>query len=601
MIDGGIAGQVLYVNLSEQRTWTESLDETIVRDYVGGLGTCIKLASDLIPRGVAPLSPESVFVLGVGPLVGTDLPSSSRMYVVGKLPASGTVGWCGAGGYSFGAQLKYAGYDHVVVTGKADKPVYLDIDDQRIYIRDAKDLWGQGVDDTTEFFHEKLDAHPGVLTIGPAGENKSTIAMAFVDRISTLGRGGFGAVMGSKNLKAIVVQGTGEVTVSDRKRFNKLSRSVLNTIRSYPYLKEWQDLGMLKSFPMVPVEVYKRMKERRAACVSCPVGCKDVVRIPDGPFAGLVKHTSSALNLFTPMMYGMKDPWNAVKLVTDLDSYGMDMFEIFGLMGMARDLSASGVISLASEEPEIDLTSLPSMSIWAEKIARRHGTGNLLADGFTTVMETLGPEAKQYAPALIKGIHPYAGPGAALPWDRFGTMELGQVLDPRGPHVGSGGSPTYFAIRPLDVFPKHLKRMGVPEDAVDRILGPDRNELHVGRLLRYSHTWFATLGSLGLCARGQVNRFYNADLCAEAYEAATGISTSAADLRKRIERVWTTFRELNILEGLDASKESLPDQWFKKSGFKDYLTGEPLRKEQAEEMKREYFDEWGVSDEIDKA
>jgi len=601
MIDGGIAGQVLYVNLSEQRTWTESLDETIVRDYVGGLGTCIKLASDLIPRGVAPLSPESVFVLGVGPLVGTDLPSSSRMYVVGKLPGSGTVGWCGAGGYSFGAQLKYAGYDHVVVTGKADKPVYLDIDDQRIYIRDAKDLWGQGVDDTTEFFHEKLDAHPGVLTIGPAGENKSTIAMAFVDRISTLGRGGFGAVMGSKNLKAIVVQGTGEVTVSDRKRFNKLSRSVLNTIRSYPYLKEWQDLGMLKSFPMVPVEVYKRMKERRAACVSCPVGCKDVVRIPDGPFAGLVKHTSSALNLFTPMMYGMKDPWNAVKLVTDLDSYGMDMFEFFGLMGMARDLSASGVISLASEEPEIDLTSLPSMSIWAEKIARRHGTGNLLADGFTTVMETLGPEAKQYAPALIKGIHPYAGPGAALPWDRFGTMELGQVLDPRGPHVGSGGSPTYFAIRPLDVFPKHLKRMGVPEDAVDRILGPDRNELHVGRLLRYSHTWFATLGSLGLCARGQVNRFYNADLCAEAYEAATGISTSAADLRKRIERVWTTFRELNILEGLDASKESLPDQWFKKSGFKDYLTGEPLRKEQAEEMKREYFDEWGVSDEIDKA
>ena len=593
MITGGVAGQVLHVNLSEQRTWTEPLDEKIVRDYVGGLGICIKLASDLIPPGAAPLSPESVFVLGAGPLVGTDLPSSSRIYVVGKLPASGTVGWCGAGGYSFGAQLKYAGYDHVIVSGMADRPVYLDIDDNRVDIRDAKDLWGLGVDDTNEFFCKKSDQQPGVLAIGPAGENKSVIAMAFVDRISSLGRGGFGAVMGSKNLKAIVVRGTGGVTVSDRKRFNKISDSVLDSIRTYPYLKEWQDLGMLKAFPMVPVDVYKRMKQRRTACVSCPVGCKDVVRIPDGPFEGLVKHTSSAINLFTPMMYGMKDPFQAVKLITDLDDYGIDMFEFFGLMGLTRDLAASGEIHLKPDEPEIDLTSLASMTVWAKMIARRKGTGDLLADGFTAVIEKLGPEAKKQSPALIKGMHPYAGPGAALPWDRFGTMELGQVLDPRGPHVGSGGSPTYFALRPLEVFPKHLKRMGVPKEAVDRILGPDKDELHIGRLLRYSHAWFATLGSLGLCARGQVNRFYNADLCAEAYEAATGISTTAADLRKRTDRIWTTFREINIREGLDDSKEALPDQWFKKSGFKDYLSGEPLTKDQAEEMKKDYFDEWG--------
>jgi aldehyde:ferredoxin oxidoreductase len=599
MITGGFAGQVLHVNLSEQRTWTEPLDETIVRDYVGGLGICIKLASDLILPGAAPLSPESVFILGAGPLVGTDLPASSRIYVVGKLPASGTVGWCGAGGYSFGVQLKYAGYDHVIVSGMADRPVYLEIDDNRVNIRDAKDVWGWGVDDTCKFFYNKSDEMPGVLAIGPAGENKSAIAMAFVDRISTLGRGGFGAVMGSKNLKAIVVRGTGSVTVSDRKRFKKMSDSVVNAIRTYPYLKEWQDLGMLKAFPMVPVDVYKRMKQRRTACVSCPVGCKDVVRIPDGPFKGLVKHTSSAINLFTPMMYGMKDPFEAVKLITDLDDYGIDMFEFFGLMGLMRDLAASGAILLKPDEPEIDLTSLSSMTAWAKKIARREGTGDLLADGFTAVIEKLGeklePEAKKQSLALIKGMHPYAGPGAALPWDRFGTMELGQVLDPRGPHVGSGGSPTYFALRPLAVFPKHLKRMGVPEDAVDRILGPDKDELHIGRLLRYSHAWFATLGSLGLCARGQVNRFYNADLCAEAYEAATGIPTTAADLRKRIDRIWTTFREINIREGLDDSKEALPDQWFKKSGFKDYLSGEPLTKEQAEEMKREYFDEWGWS------
>ncbi len=593
MIKGGFAGRILHVNLSEKRAWSVPLDPALAKDYIGGLGMCIRLAADHIPLGVDPLAPESVFVLGAGPLVGTDLPSSSRMYAVAKLPASNTVGWCGAGGYTFGAQLKYAGYDHIIVSGKADTPVFISINDDRVDIRKADALWGMGVDETCESLSSTSDAPTGVMAIGPAGENMSVIAMAFVDRISTLGRGGFGAVMGAKNLKAIVVKGSGGVLAADRKRFNTLSRSIFNSIREYPYLKEWQDLGMLKSFPMVSADMYKRMKLRRTACVSCSVGCKEVVRIPNGPFAGLTKHTSSAINLFTPMMYGMKDPWQAVKLVSDLDAYGVDMFEFFGLMQMAGRLAAAGMIALAPDEPAIDLTSFDSMSAWAKRIAFRHGTGDLLADGFTAVIQTLGPDAKDHAPALIKGIHPYAGPGAALPWDRFGTMELGQVLDPRGPHVGSGGSPTYFALRPLAVFPKHLKRMGVSEDAVDRILGPDRDQLHVGRLLRYSHAWFAILGSLGICARGQVNRFYNADLCADAYEAATGIPTSTDDLCKRADRVWTLFRELNIRHGLDASKEALPEQWFRDAGFKDYLTGTPLTIEQAEKMKTDYFDEWG--------
>jgi len=263
---GGFSGKILFVDLSDSRVWTVPLEESIAADYMGGLGVCIRLAADYIPPGVAPLSAKNVFVLGVGPLVGTDLPSSSRMYVVSKLPASGTVGWCGAGGYTFGAQLKYAGYDHIVVTGKAETTVYLDIEDDRVEIRDASGFWGKGIDETYDLICRDCNELPGVLSVGPAGENKSAIAMAFVDRISTLGRGGFGAVMGSKNLKAIVVRGTGGVRVSDRKRFNRISRAVLKSIKEYPYLKEWQDLGMLKAFPIVPVEVYQQMKVRRTAC-----------------------------------------------------------------------------------------------------------------------------------------------------------------------------------------------------------------------------------------------------------------------------------------------------------------------------------------------
>ena len=331
MKPGGFAGSILSVDLSKNAVSTQPIDEAMARDYIGGLGVCIKLASDLIPAGAEPLAPNNTFVLGAGPLVGTSLPSASRLFVVTKLPASKTVGWCGAGGYSFGAQLKSCGYDHIAVTGRADKPVYLYIEDEKIEIRDASTVWGLGVGSAYDSISEKHNGRIGILTIGPAGENSSAISMAFVDRISTLGRGGFGAVMGSKNLKAIVVKGSGGIKVANRKQFASINQAVMNSIKEYAYLKEWQDLGMFKAFPMVPLDDYKKIKARRVACVSCPVGCKDVVKIPEGPYAGIEKHTSSAINLLTPMMYGKKNMWESMGMVIELDNFGLDMFEFFNM------------------------------------------------------------------------------------------------------------------------------------------------------------------------------------------------------------------------------------------------------------------------------
>lgn len=195
-------------------------------------------------------------------------------------------------------------------------------------------------------------------------------------------------------------------------------------------------------------------------------------------------------------------------------------------------------------------------------------------------------------------MHPYAGPGSALPWDMFGTMELGQVLDPRGPHVGSGGSPTYFAKRPLEVFPRHLSRMGVPHDVIARILpglGSPGSEqgLRVGTLLKYSHAWFATLGSMGICARAQINRFYNASLCGELYEAVTGIPTDLAGLGKRVNRIWTLYRLANVREGMNRKDETVPEQWFQEPGFRNYVTEEPISRQEVDQMIDDYYEEWG--------
>jgi aldehyde:ferredoxin oxidoreductase len=231
-------------------------------------------------------------------------------------------------------------------------------------------------------------------------------------------------------------------------------------------------------------------------------------------------------------------------------------------------------------------------------VSYREGLGEVLAEGFEGILREFGEDAEPLAPALIKGMHPYAGPGSALPWNLFGTMELGQVLDPRGPHVGSGGSPTYFAKRPLEVFPRHLKRMGVPSEAFERILPPDgaadgKPALRVGRLLRYSHRWFSILGSLGICARAGINRFYHASLCAEFYEMVTGIETDLDELGRRADRVWTLLRLASLREGLGRRDEGLPEKWFEEPGFKNYVTGEPLTREEAERMIEDYYEEWG--------
>jgi aldehyde:ferredoxin oxidoreductase len=494
--------------------------------------------------------------------------------------------------------LKNAGYDHVVIEGRADRPVVLKIIDDEVEICDGRSLWGKGVDETSEALREDFGSPLGVLAIGQAGENLSSFSMAFIDRVATLGRGGFGAVMGSKNLKAIAVKGTRGIQVSDRKRYKALNDALFKRIREYPHLKERQDFGLVSLTDSVPRDIYEKIKKRRMACVSCPVGDKDVVEIPTGRFQGLVACSPSAVNLFIPLIYGFKDYAEAIKCVSVLDGYGLDMFEFFGVMTFAEALSDHGFITRDMAQDEIRVDSLASMETWARKIALREGLGRVLADGFNGILREFGQEAKEYAPSVVKGMLPYVEPQGPVPWHLFGTMELGQVLDPRGPHVGASGSPTYFERRPLDLFPRHLDRMGAEQEAIHRVFpSPDSAErdedLRIGRLLKYSHRWFAILGSLGICARAQINRFYNASLCADLYTAVTGVQTDRQGLVHRADRVWTLLRMANLREGLDRKADAIPQGWSGAGGFKDYVTEQPVDRVTLEGMVEEYYDEQG--------
>jgi aldehyde:ferredoxin oxidoreductase len=593
---GGFTGRTLFVDLSDSRAWIQPLDPCMAEEFLGGFGLNVRLAWDHITPGTDALDPKNRIILGAGPMVGTNVPASSRVYAVCKFPASGTVGWCGAGGMTFGCMLKASGLDHIVITGRAESPVYLEIFDDKVEIRDARNLWGQGVEATCMALWGERGWPAGIISIGQAGENLVRFAMAYVDRFSTLGRGGFGAVMGSKNLKAIMVRGTKGVRVTDKRLYSSLTQELLERIRQYPYLKEWQELGLMKSLPVAPVEVYLEMKKRRVACVSCPVGDKDLLEIQHGPMKGMVVCSTSAANLYTPMIYGFRDHAEAVRCVAVLDELGMDMFEFFGVMGFAKALVQNGVIQPGNSDPSIELDSLVSMEAWAHRIAGREGLGSVLADGLEGVLKEFGERARPFAPYMVKGMLPYVGPAAPLKWSLLGTMELGQVLDPRGPHVAASGSPTYFQRRPLEVFPRHLDRMGVPREAVQRILpglGTEEAQIDIGRLLKYSHMWFTILASLGICARAQINRFYSAEICARLYEAVTGIETTLEDLRVRADRVWNLLRMINVREGFNRVQESPPEAWFKEPGFKDYLRERPLSRLKVDQMIESYYLEQG--------
>ncbi len=568
---GGFSGKVLFVDLSRRKIWRETLDPKLAAEFIGGFGICAKMACDLANSDV--FDPRNPVIIGTGPLVGTNVPAASRLYAFTRLPANGAVGWGGGGGVTFACNLKFAGYDAAVITGRAEKPSIIKIEDDDVEICDAGDLWGLGINRTCEEIWKEY-GEGGIIAIGQAGENLVRFSMAFVDRLSTIGRGGIGAVMGSKNLKAVFVRGTGEVEIADRKRYEELCSQLLDAIRSYPYTKEWQELGLLKSLPLVPKDVYLQIRKKRVACVSCPVGDKDVIDV------GGEVYSTSALNLLTPVVMGMGDYRKAVKLTAALDDYGLDMFEFYGLLEFARELDRQGKLEL---DEEVDFTSLNSMLHWARMITFRQGAGNLLARGFAELEMRSGVKAK----SVVKGMRAYVTPRGPLVWNLFGTMELGQIVDPRGPHVAAGGSPTYFAKRPVESFRKHLRRMGLDDAKIDEILS---DGIRIGKLLCYSHIWFTILASLGICARAQINRFYSAELCAELYSAVTGINVSRKELMMRAKGVWRMLK----LANLKTAEDIPPEDWFE-DGFRDYVTGKPLSREDVERMIEEYYEEMGLS------
>ena len=608
----GYAGRILFVDLSTGKWREERFSKQDQEKYIGGHGMNAFLAWNLIDPLSDPLSPENPLIMGAGPFTGTIIPGSSKLVTTLKFPLNGAFGTTVAG-CRFPLMLKTCGYDHLVVNGVAPKPTILLISDGEIRLEEAKDIWGMDIYQTTDHLLQQYEPC-SVLPIGPAGENLVPISVTLVDKGGTLGSGGLPALMGSKNLKAIVIkQGEKSIEVAKKGDFMKLVHGLNKRIMRWPGrgtilrggIRPSQEAWWGMPPPRTPVELsheYMNEEGKRAefqlflrsrkslACPSCPIGDKECIKIKE------IK--TYACQLKQEIRGRLADPeedyYLKVMIQHTADRLGICLHTFSGLVSLLLALKEDGVVT--KRDLEVDLeTDASSMVRLLEMIAQREGIGDLLAGGFPRLFKEFGDAATRYAPH---------NKGRYLLWDArmrpMGTMEFGELTNFRGAHLQAGGSPSYVPGKTLQDFVRHADRMGAPPDVVKRV---EREGFNPGRYTKYSEDWFALFSSLGLCNRAFLNRFYSIGLIENLFSALTGLNLEAQGLMSAAERGWNLLRALNLMAGFTKKDDEPPDVWFMplreekiQLEIRDYF-GEKITKEDVDGFLQDYYEERGWNQE----
>jgi aldehyde:ferredoxin oxidoreductase len=615
----GYAGKALNVDLTEGTVSSEPLDMDMARNYVGGMGIGNRLAMDLIPQGVDPFSPHNPIILTTGVFNGTAAPGAPKIMGTCKMPANNVIGTGFAGG-SFGHKLKFAGYDYIVIRGKADKPVYLKIEDDRVQICAADHIWGHDVYSSTYKLREETGEDSSVIAIGPSAEKLIRYALAFVDNLGTLGRGGLGAVMGSKKLKGITVRGAGGVEVAEPAEFNRLAGEIRGALMNLPYRDDWVKLGIYIGWPMWkkttmivknwaeicpedevekfgPQEYLKYFK-CPAACASCPVADKAVVEIEE---EGVRKEYALSYGLHSGIVgvqWGAKDYEQSLRQFLRANKEGVDDMMLNAMMDYAIELYKKGILT-RQDTDGLDLDyNYETYAELSEKIYAREGIGDLLAEGYPAVYDKLGPEAQKHA-VQIRNLNVMVEPRPHLSGFIFA-----QITSPRGSYAIQGNSPAFLPGKSSDSFVRFLKGMGADDKQAARVVD-DPSGINMGRMLRYTEDWYALASSLGICARQPVFQVYNIETVARLYTLATGLEKDPGGFIRDGERIWNVYRQVNARHGFSGKDDKLPSKFFtplkvgegKEVHLMDYTRQRRLSPEDINGYIRDYYQERGWDEE----
>jgi aldehyde:ferredoxin oxidoreductase len=507
--------------------------------------------------------------------------------------------------------LKYAGYDHMVITGRADKPVYLKIDDDNVEICDAAHLWGRDTFDSTDALWDELGNEFWISVIGPAGEKMVRYAMILNNKHSAFSRTGLGAVMGSKNLKAIVARGTKGIEVANGKEFMELAKMSQDKVASFPLLNEWRTIGffmalepytsmgymlgkngtesaedIMERFPIK--EYLARVRSGITSCPGCSLGCKGKLKMKGGKYDGLRFRMSTpavAVGAFGGQV--AVDGFDEVIKCTELTNrYGMDMNSLTATIGFAIELYKKGIIT--DEDTgglELDWGT-ETVRTLIDRIAVRDGFGRLLGEGVVKAAEEIGKGAEYYA-VHIKGMD--LGLGLR---GRLSTENFGQATNPRGAHLERSPSISFMPGRKRESYVKYCQGIGVPEDKIDAVCtGPEN--FNVARLTRWVEDYNSILFSLGLCHRTPISQHYNLEIFARLYSAATGLDMKPEEIRQAGERIWNMSRLFNMREGKTKQDDIFPERLMKESvklRKKEIPAADP---EMVKKLLQEYYEERG--------
>lgn len=592
----GMTGRWLWVDLSAGQVESRALDRELITGYLGGRGINARMLWDLTEPGIDPLGPDNPLILGTGSLGGTFAPNSGRMTITCKSPATNLYLKTNVGSH-FAPELKFSGFDGITILGQSDHPVYLWIDDGHVEIRDAQALWGLDTRAADRWLKEELgDDQIKTLMIGPAGENLVKFASVMVSIYRAAGRGGAGAVMGSKNLKAIAVRGTGDIDVAQPDRFMEVSLAARRALRDDHYCwtrsfrfgtaqgvlganesgtlphNNFQD-GHIEDGVKLSGEYVSARYAHPEACSSCVLHCGRFARVTSGAYAGAYTAGPEYETLASlGSKCGITDTEVVVRGNELCNILGMDTISAGSMVSFAMECHQRGLLTL-EQIGDLDLSwgNGEAMLELIRRMGRRDGDfASLLAEGTKVAAEAIGKGSEQFA-IQAKGLEQSMV-------DVRGSMSyaLAFALNPRGPdHL------TTECLAEIGYTPE-VRKLAVEiagtEKGVDS-LAPDGKP----EIVAWHEDLYALTDCVGICVFTDTWSYTRINFAnmAEMFSAATGIEIAEEEARRVGARVVTLERLFNLREGLSRRElDVLPPRMFTSSptlaGGEETLTQEKL-------------------------
>lgn len=592
----GCNNRILRVNLTTGKAVTESPGETYYRRYLGGRNLIAEHLLREVPAGADPLGPENKLIFATGPITGAKVSGSGRSSVGAKSPLTEGYGDAEAGGF-WGAELKQAGFDAIIVEGEADSPVYLWIKDGQVEVRPADHLWGQETLPVQEAIQQEVGEHGArVAQIGRAGERLVRLACVVNDLTHFYGRCGIGAVMGSKNLRAIAVRGTKKPEVADPEGVKRLVRWM--TENDQDRNAEFRDTGTsggvdtlheegglpTRNFQKGQFEGHEKISGQtmrdtilvnRGTCYACVIRCKRAVQVTEGPYichpvyGGPEYETVASLGSACGV-----DDLKAIAHGNELcNLYGLDTIETGMAIAFAMECFERGILNQADADGlDLRFGNAASMVAMIHAIANRSGLGELLGEGVMRAAEEIGCGAERYA-MHVKGQElPMHEPR----WKQ--GMGLGYAVSPTGAdHLHNMHDSMFNKVN--RTFREKAWPLGILEPLKTTDLSPAKV-----RLLYYVSNWSHLYNSLGMCQFMPYNPARITDLA----RAVTGWNVTEWDLAKTAERGIQMTRVFNVREGFGPEEDRLPERFFEP--FTDGpLAGVAVRRDEFQRALEVYY------------